>query len=488
MAALKLIEIPFYKNGCGYFKAIKDLPYPVWLDSGRPKAEFGRFDIISARPSKLLLTKNGSTEISDFKFEITNGQNRRKSQEPSFVGAKPTITTQTTCRLIDSSKVNPFDIIRDAINSVADIESQDLPFTGGLIGYLGYTLSNYLDYLPAQKGTDAGLPDMHLGLYLWSFIQDHELERSYLAVHPECPEALELEAKHIVKSLSDETTKNTNNFKINKLSSNFNFKSYTSAFNKIQDYLAAGDCYQVNFAQRFEALYQGEPSAAYLRLRDALPAPYSAFLGLKDGAVLSHSPEQFLQVEGKQVRTQPIKGTSPRHSNTKIDKQHAARLQSSSKDRSENLMIVDLMRNDLGKNCLAGSVVTTSLFKLKSYANVHHLVSTIDGTLKPSSSAIDLLQDCFPGGSITGAPKRRAMEIIKELETVDRSVYCGSVVYFSANGKMDSSITIRTLVCDGKTIYCWGGGGIVADSTAEAEFQESLDKVQILLDTLSEGS
>lgn len=481
MAALKLIEIPFYNNGCVYFKAIKDLPYPVWLDSGRPKAEFGRFDIFSARPSKLLVTKGGSTEISDFEFELANRQ--------SHADNPPVITTQTTRRLVDKSNGNPFDIIRETINCIPKIENQDLPFTGGLIGYLGYTLSNYLDYLPALDAIKPSLPDMHLGLYLWSLIQDHELERSFLVLHPECPEALELEARHFIKNLKKDESKDfevpANNFKIKKLQSNFNVNSYEKAFDKIQNYLAAGDCYQVNFAQRFEAEYEGDPAAAYLRLRDALPAPYSAYLGLKDGAVLSHSPEQFLKVEKDQVRTQPIKGTSPRHSTPSIDKENAERLQSSIKDRSENLMIVDLMRNDLGKNCVAGSVLTTSLFELKSYANVHHLVSTIEGTLKPSSSAIDLLQDCFPGGSITGAPKRRAMEIIKELETVDRSVYCGSVAYFSANGKMDSSITIRTLVCDGESIYCWGGGGIVADSTAEAEFQESLDKVQILLDTLS---
>ncbi|GAB1266260.1 aminodeoxychorismate synthase component I [Aurantivibrio infirmus] len=482
MAALKLIEIPFYKNGQHYFNLIKHLPYPVWLDSGRPKAEFGRFDIITARPSKLFVSSNNSTEVTDFEFTQPGKDDRALDPYPE--NTAPLIGAKTKQQVFDSNSDSPFNILRESMDSITVIDNQDIPFTGGLIGYFAYTLSNYLDFLPAREASIESIPDMHVGLYLWSFIQDHEQKRSFLAIHPDCPEILELEAKFFAEQTSSVIESHDNTFNINELKSNFDVNSYNSAFMKIQDYLAAGDCYQVNFAQRFEAKYQGDPSDAYLRLRKVLPAPYSSFLGLKDGAILSHSPEQFLKVQNQHVRTQPIKGTSRRHNNPALDKESASKLQASAKDRSENLMIVDLMRNDLGKNCRSGSVTAKSLFELKSYANVHHLVSTIEGELKASSSAIELFRDCFPGGSVTGAPKTRAMAIIQELETVDRSVYCGSIAYISANNQMDSSITIRTLVCDRETIYCWGGGGIVADSTASAEYQESLDKIQILLDTL----
>ena len=202
-------------------------------------------------------------------------------------------------------------------------------------------------------------------------------------------------------------------------------------------------------------------------------------------AILSLSPERLLSIQQQEALTQPIKGTIARDSIQEIDKANADTLQASIKNRAENLMIVDLLRNDLGKNCIAGSIKVPQLFKLESYPNVHHLVSSITGTIKKEVSALDVFEGCFPGGSITGAPKKRAMEIIEELEECQRSVYCGSIAYINAKGDMDSNITIRTIACDGEKLYCWGGGGIVADSTIEEEYNESLTKINALLEGLA---
>ena len=222
-----------------------------------------------------------------------------------------------------------------------------------------------------------------------------------------------------------------------------------------------------------------------MHLRKALPSPFSAFLSWDDKALLSLSPERFIKASGQQVEAKPIKGTITRGISVKEDQEQAIALMNSSKDRAENLMIVDLLRNDLGKSCEPGSIRVPKLFNLESFANVHHLVSTVTGRIRADVSALDLLKGCFPGGSITGAPKKRAMEIIAELEDVPRTVYCGSIGYISANGRMDTNIAIRTLLAENNKLHCWGGGAIVSDSQADSEYLESLAKVSLLMDTLA---
>jgi Anthranilate/para-aminobenzoate synthases component I len=203
-----------------------------------------------------------------------------------------------------------------------------------------------------------------------------------------------------------------------------------------------------------------------------------------DNAILSLSPERFVRVSHHQVETRPIKGTRPRGKNSAEDAANAAELLASAKDRAENLMIVDLLRNDLGRTCRTGSVRVPQLFTLESYPNVHHLVSSVVGELADGKDALDLIGDSFPGGSITGAPKIRAMQIIDELEPTRRSLYCGSLLYLDVRGEMDSSIAIRSLLVKDGRVSCWGGGGIVADSDWQDEYQESITKVKVLLDTL----
>jgi len=262
---------------------------------------------------------------------------------------------------------------------------------------------------------------------------------------------------------------------------------YLQKFERIQQYLQSGDCYQINLAQRFTAGFEGDAYSAYLQLRHSNQAPFSAFIRLADAAVLSISPERFIEVKARQVETKPIKGTKPRFADPLLDTQSAEALRHSTKDRAENVMIVDLLRNDLGKVCTPGTVRVPALFAIESFPAVHHLVSTVTGQLDALYQPIDALRAAFPGGSITGAPKVRAMQIIEELEPHRRSVYCGAIGYISQHGHMDTNIAIRTLVISDQQIHCWAGGGIVADSQGMAEYQETYDKVGKILPVLQGG-
>jgi len=269
--------------------------------------------------------------------------------------------------------------------------------------------------------------------------------------------------------------------------SNVTQQQYAAAFNKVMQYIYDGDCYEVCLTQRFIAEVAGSSWAIYQALREKSPTPYAGFMSSPQGAVLSCSPERFLQVSNRNVETKPIKGTRPRGNTLEEDQQLAQALLASEKDRAENLMIVDLMRNDISKNCAVGSVKVPKLFGLETFPTVHHLVSTVTGKLAENKTAIDLLRDCFPGGSITGAPKIRAMEIIEELEPYRRSVYCGSLSYISFCGNMDSNIAIRTLIHTQEKLYCSAGGALVADSICEEEYQECFDKVGKLLSCLAQA-
>jgi para-aminobenzoate synthetase component 1 len=266
--------------------------------------------------------------------------------------------------------------------------------------------------------------------------------------------------------------------------SNYTPEQYLQRFRRIIDYIHAGDCYQVNLAQCFTAACSGDAWAAFLRLQQRANAPFAAYLQDGEQAVLSFSPERFVRVENLEVMTQPIKGTRPRSADPEQDLANRIDLETSTKDRAENLMIVDLLRNDLGRVCAFGSVSVENLFETQSFTNVHHLVSTVNGRLERAGDVFALLAASLPGGSITGAPKLRAMEIINELENMPRSVYCGAIAWIDVSGNMDSNICIRTLVKDGDRIHCWGGGGIVADSDGPDEYQETLDKISMLIDNL----
>lgn len=313
-------------------------------------------------------------------------------------------------------------------------------------------------------------------IYSWYLLQDHTERRAWLVQDPSISET-------IADTVQQRMLKNDHNIDL-KYDIDHGFKAdisqeyYEDMVDAVRALIAAGDCYQANIAQRFQCHYRGSEYGIYERLRDVAPGDYAAFLKIgPDHAVISQSPERFLSVEGGYIRSQPIKGTRPRFSDSEQDRASANALLSSPKDRAENIMIVDLLRNDLGKLCQTGSVKVTELCKLYSYDNVHHLVSRIEGMLKPGVSPGAALIAASPGGSITGAPKKRSVEIIKGLEKGSRGVYCGSVFAMSAEGWLESSIAIRTLEAVDGVLYCWGGGGITWDSVPKDEFAETLDKV-----------
>ena len=313
-------------------------------------------------------------------------------------------------------------------------------------------------------------------VYHWLMISDFAARATKVIFHPGCPVA----TRHaVIKILENGEACDHSTFAITKPFEPCISKSdYRGAIDRIQQYILAGDCYQVNYAQRFEATLQGDPWAAYRAVRGKLAGGFSGFLRHGDNhAILSLSPERFLQIHDGAITTQPIKGTAARHDDVKADQASAASLLSSDKDRAENVMITDLLRNDLGRFCETGSVKVTELCGLYSFDNVHHLISTVTGQLASGISAGSVMIASSPGGSITGAPKKRAVEIIAELEPHARGAYCGSLFAMTGDGWLQSSIAIRTLEAKGSMLYCWGGGGITASSLWEAEYQETLDKI-----------
>lgn len=353
---------------------------------------------------------------------------------------------------------------------------------GGWIGYLGYELGYARERRLAQLRHASTVPLMHAGLYLWTASFDRNSGRYWLWIHPACPASIQDQIEQWLSTPANRQMRWHMKAPFAPVQTPEEFKSGVEA---VKRYIEAGDCYQANLSQAFSGKFCGYPWLAFEKLTEANPTPYSAFLRVGDDSILSISPERFLKIDQGVVETSPIKGTRPRGSEPESDVKLANELQASEKDRAENLMIVDLLRNDLSLHAEAGSVQVEQLFALESYANVHHLVSHIKASLKPGISPLQALFDAFPGGSITGAPKIRAMEIIRELEPHWRGPYCGSVFYYGLDGRLDSNIAIRILLCESNgTIRCWGGGGIVADSDPEAEYQETLTKVKPLMDFL----
>lgn len=267
-------------------------------------------------------------------------------------------------------------------------------------------------------------------------------------------------------------------------SSDTSFPAYQQNFSRIHHYQRAGDCYQVNYTRRFTGSFGGDPFDGWLRLCRAHQSPHASYFRVGDSAIFGVSPERFIRILGRHLTTEPIKGSRPRGTTPDADQALADELVGSKKDRAENLMIVDLLRNDMGKVCTPGSISAERLFELRRFSNVQHLVSTVTGTLRGDVGPLDALLHCFPGGSITGAPKKRAMEIIAELEPHPRGFYCGSQFVLDSAGNLDSNILIRTFQTDGDRIYCHGGGGIVIDSDPDQEFAESEFKIRALMNAL----
>ncbi|QRG77489.1 aminodeoxychorismate synthase component 1 [Citrobacter sp. R56] len=447
-----VIQLPWRQDAAEhYFAPLSHTPWAMLLHSGHADHPHNRFDILVADPITTLVTRGEKTRVCDAHH----------------------CTTTTTD--------DPLNVVQTALASLAmtPSHSDDLPFQGGALGLFGYDLGRRFESLPDIAQHDITLPDMAVGIYDWALIVDNQKQTVSLLSHSNALARLDwLESQqapvHEPFSLTSAWQ------------SNMTREQYGEKFRQVQAYLHSGDCYQVNLAQRFQADYQGDEWQAFVRLNQANRAPFSAFLRLEDGAILSLSPERFIQLANGHIQTRPIKGTLPRLEDPHDDRQQAHKLACSPKDRAENLMIVDLMRNDIGRVAVPGSVKVPELFVVEPFPAVHHLVSTITAQLPDHLHATDLLRAAFPGGSITGAPKVRAMEIIDELEPQRRNAWCGSIGYLSVCGNMDTSITIRTLSATQGKLSCSAGGGIVADSQEAAEYQETFDKVNRILHQLED--
>ena len=365
---------------------------------------------------------------------------------------------------------------------------KSLPFVCGKIGFASYDFSHARSRRPQcivdTKTIKSELPLLYIAYFTWSYVYDRAKQQGYLTFSPLCDDVTQstilrlIDALQINSEINQSNEANTNpQLKSLAWYKGQTFNQYQKAFNTAMDYIHAGDCYQVNLSQQFEAISNCHAADLFFASRAGLNTPYSCYMSLGNHQhILSFSPEQFLSIVDAKVTSKPIKGTVE---NT-LDPKDALELSNSLKNQAENLMIVDLLRNDLSRICELNSVTVPKLFELESYKNVHHLVSTINGKLKSKLTELDAFFSCFPGGSITGAPKKRAMEIIEELEPHRREAYCGSVFYWSDSGRFDSNILIRTVVKSHNKLLCWGGGGIVADSILEEEYLESITKVKNL--------
>ncbi|HJT78950.1 MAG TPA: aminodeoxychorismate synthase component I [Gemmataceae bacterium] len=451
------------------FRRLAELPHVLFLDSALAHPTLGRYSFLTAAPAE-------------------------------FYGA------HGLCH------EDPFTLIAERLRHYPRAEPVAglPPFQGGAAGLFGYGLCHHVERLPRPRYDEFGLPDLAVGIYDWVLAFDHAQGRAWLIstgfpeieprrrrrraerrleevqrrlgaapeeeelgeVWPSRRRPVSLSCRHAVDRVSG-------------LLSSFDRAGYLAAVRRSVEYVHAGDCFQVNLAQRLLYPWTAPTVELYRRLRERNPAPFAGYFDLGRAVIVSASPERFLRVTaGGEVETRPIKGTRPRGSTPTEDQARAEELLTSAKDRAENVMIVDLMRNDLGRVCRYGSIRVPALCRLETYGFVHHLVSEVRGELRPGLGPLDLLRAAFPGGSVTGAPKVRAMEIIAELEPVARGPYCGSLGYVGFDGSMDTNILIRTFTAAGGWLQFPVGGGIVADSDPEREYEETWHKAEGLLRAL----
>ncbi|MDF2569174.1 MAG: pabB [Sporomusa sp.] len=456
-------EIPLTLPPAEVFSLFAQQPYSVFLDSGVDTSGMGRYSFIARDPFLVFSSKEQTIHIED------------KSGRRTFEG-------------------NPFDELKRLLTIYNTQKVPGLPpLTGGIIGYFGYDMGYLLETIPRLSIDDLNNPDCILGFYDTVLIFDHHTNKYYIASNgfPEQNETTrrtraeeridELAALvAAAKPLSEPKPQTPEG----QYYSNFSREGHCNMVQKGIDYIAAGDIFQVNLTQRFNAKVTVPPYELYRYLRHINPAPFASYLNFGEVIVASASPERYMLVTDRMVETRPIKGTRPRGKDPESDKQLSEELLASEKDRAELVMIIDLERNDLGRVCEFGSVRVPDLIRLEQHATVFHLVSTVVGKLAEGKDVIDLVTASFPGGSITGAPKVRAMEIIDELESVRRSIYTGSIGYIDFNGDTDLNIVIRTFIIKGDRAYYQMGGGIIADSVPELEYEESLDKARALMKAL----
>ena len=474
------------------FERFIDLPYVLFLDSAATQHPDAQYSFLTADPVRVVRSKGTSTEIRNLP-----GGDWTPVEGDALSVARA---------LLPSDPTEPVPGLP--------------PFQGGIAGYIGYDWGAVLERLPRPRYDDLAIPDVVLGHYDWIIAWDHRIGTAWLISTglPESGDAQERRARERMDLVRERLGGRRGSGAAEQrgggqtvtragaapsypvvgiegadrigLRSTFTHRGYLDAVGRVREYIVAGDIFQANLSQRFQCRLDEAPFHLYRRLRQLNPAPFAAYLGFGELEILSASPERFLRLDEdrRRIETRPIKGTRPRGLGPMHDAALGRALAESEKDRAENVMIVDLLRNDLSRVCRPGTVRVPELFALEHHPTVHHLVSTVVGEIEPGLGAVELIRAAFPGGSITGAPKVRAMEIIAELEPTQRGVYCGSIGYVSATGAMDTSIVIRTYLARNEQVYFQAGGGIVADSDPELEYGETLDKARALIETLVEGS
>lgn len=452
------------------FESFASRPFSFWLDSGMDPQKLGRWSFIGFDP--FLVMRSRDDEI---KITRNRGEEKRKG--------------------------NPFDVLGELLKQYKiGSNKQDIPFTGGAVGYFSYDLCHFIEKLPTKAVDDLQLPECYLCFYDAVVAFDHLENRTFI-ISTGFPETDENKRKNRALNRINElrnmvmfapppsppVAERAQTKKL-VLKSNFSHEGYLNAVATAREYICAGDIFQVNLSQRLEITLDVEPYILYKRLRKINPAPFANYFNFDGISIVGASPERYMKVRGDWVETRPIKGTKPRGKTPEADKALGESLLASKKDRAENIMIVDLERNDIGRVCRYGTVRVTELAILETYPTVFHLTSTVIGQLREDKNIIDLLKASFPGGSITGAPKVMAMEIIDELEPTRRSVYTGSLGYIGFDGNMDLNIVIRTIIIKEGKAYFQIGGAIVYDSEPEAEYIETMDKGKALIMALTQSS
>ncbi|MDO5707059.1 MAG: aminodeoxychorismate synthase component I [Andreesenia angusta] len=443
------------------YSIFKDKKNSFFLDSGMDYDKLGKYSFIGFDPIEIIKSKNDNIEI------------KKDGKTEKFKG-------------------DPFEALRKIINKYKMDYNTDIPFIGGLVGYLSYDLCHFVEDLPRTAIDDVDIPDMYFGVYDGIIAIDHRNEKVYIAILGVKNDEEELfnyiygEIKSAEEKGLDIEIKYRDDKEDMEFKSNFETEEkYRESIEKVRSYIKSGDIYQANLTQRFECDLDIEPYDLYAKLRHINPAPFASFLDIDDLKIVSSSPERFIKIKDGIIETRPIKGTINRGSTKEDDEKNREILINSKKDQAELLMIVDLERNDLGKIAKTGTVDVTELFHLEEYSTVYHLVSTVVAEIDKKNDIVDCLKATFPGGSITGAPKIRAMEIIDELEPTQRNIYTGSIGYIGFNEDIDLNIVIRTIVCKNDKAYFQVGGGITWDSDPKLEYEETLHKAKALMDSLN---
>jgi para-aminobenzoate synthetase component 1 len=455
------IEISYGPLPLERFTRFAGAPYAALLDSAKIMDRFGRYSFLAVDPFSVLEAKDGHIRLDGRSFEG-----------------------------------DPFTVLAERLGATPLMHRAGLPpFQTGAVGFLSYDLCHHLERLPRPRADDMQFPDLAIGFYDVIAAWDHRDRRAFVLSSgwpAQDPSGRRRRAVQRAEWLAAQLSVRPSGVSEQchraapDIQSNFDRHDYEAAVRRVIEYILAGDIFQANLTQRFRCRMPEDlkPFALYRRLMAINPAPFAAYLNFGDTVIASASPERFLSLRNGWVETRPIKGTRPRGRTAEDDERLATELLASEKDNAENVMIVDLLRNDLSRVCRDGSVTVPELCALETYATVFHLVSTVVGEMRPGLGAVDLLRASFPGGSITGAPKIRAMEIIAELEPTQRGPYCGSVGWFGFDGGMDTSIVIRTYAIKDGWVTFQAGGGIVADSDPAAEYEESLAKAQALIRAL----